>query len=158
MVDGRWGKEALGHLVDQTIIRGWKAFVAEAGRGTQQRQGTRPLGVLERHDLGDHPAHRTTDQVGGFDALAVEHPAGVCRQVIERVAVVRGQLGRKPAVACVEPHHPMAGVDEWIHQRRSPPGALGIGTRQQQHRLAVDRPEGLDVQLDRCPVTHGSRG
>ena len=47
-----------------------------------------PIGVIDRDQLRDHPAHRDTNDVGGADPEHVEKAGGVVSHVIERVAAI----------------------------------------------------------------------
>ena len=81
-----------------------------AGSRHHRRHRQQPIGVLDRHDLHDHPAHRQAHHVRPLDTDRVEHGDRIGRHVGERVrgtvAVDRGvvELGRQSDVAVVEAH------------------------------------------------------
>ena len=50
-----------------------------------ERERADPLRVLDGDRLGDHPAHRRADDVGGVDAEVVEQADGVVGHVGEQV-------------------------------------------------------------------------
>ena len=53
-------------------------------------------GCLDRHRLGDHPAHRGADHVGALDAEVVEQADGVGGHVGQQVRHLRRQAGHQP--------------------------------------------------------------
>ena len=85
------GAERLRQLAQQRRLD--PPVPAVAGVRHDRRQDWHPPRVLDGHRLGDHPAHRRADDVGGVDAEVVEQPDGVGRHVAERVR----RLGRTAA-------------------------------------------------------------
>ena len=58
-------------------LRGRLADLVLARRGHDRRERAHPLRVLDGDGLGDHPAHRRADDVGGVDAERVEEADAV---------------------------------------------------------------------------------
>jgi hypothetical protein len=78
------GKQKLG-ATSKMGERQHGTACARHGRG----QGQNPPGMLARHDLRDHPAHRTSDDMRLVDGEGVEQSDGIRRHVMERI----GNLG-----------------------------------------------------------------
>ena len=108
-----------------------------AARRARERQRAHPLGVLEREDLGDRPAHRRADDVGGLDAGVVEHGDGVVGHLLERVGAVR--LVAATGAAVVEGDRAVAARQRQPLQ--VPAVLVGAEALDQQHRrpAAADR-------------------
>ena len=65
--------------------RMWVAHPAVAGGGHDRDQRQHALGVIDRHQLGDHPSHRDADNVRRAHAEVAEQSGGVRRHVRQRV-------------------------------------------------------------------------
>ncbi len=130
-----------------------------------------PIGMLDRHDLHDHPAHRCADDVRGRDVERIEQADGIVRHGRQRVRRldrlafgvldeqrhdVRGialRLGRQPDVTVVESDHPEPAIEEFGDEARGPQGHLGAQPHDQQQRGSVVGAEALVTDLD---VVHGN--
>jgi hypothetical protein len=101
--------------------------VARPGRGHHRAQTEDLVRVPRCRHLGDHPAERHAQQVGGTQAQHVEQPGGVVGEVVERVGHHRAVAARRrlqveprrlledrrlPAVSVVEAQHAEAGLVE----------------------------------------------
>ena len=123
---------------------------AVARRRHDRAQREHPLGVLDRRRLGDHPAHRGADEVGGLELEVVEQPDRVGRHVAQPVGraataeehrpgrrhAARVDLARVADVAVVEADHPVAALAEQPAEGLVPVDHLRRQAHDQQHRLA----------------------
>jgi hypothetical protein len=94
--------------------------------------------MLQGRNLGDHPAHRHTDEVGGVDAEGVEHADGIGGHVpdpVRRTGPV--DVGGQPDVPVVELHDPVPGSDEALDQLTWPPQHRRPASHHQEHRHPV---------------------
>ena len=137
-----------------------------AGRRHDRRQAANPIGVLDRHRLGDHAAHRHPHDVGAVDAECVEQTDRVGGHVGQHVVGLdrppeqhrlgdlpgrRGrprELGRQSAVTVVEPDHPKSALGDQIDELLRPIGQLTAEPHHEQQRFART----LLLVLDRDPV------
>jgi hypothetical protein len=62
---------------------GGHAGPAVAGGRHDRDQRANPLRAMDRHRLGDHPAHRGADQVGRLDTEVVHESGRIDRHVIQ---------------------------------------------------------------------------
>ena len=132
--------------------------------------------MLDRHRLGDHPAHRRTDDVGGIDVESVEQADAVVAHVRQGVrhvghrtagqrrlqgAVPVGgdavELGRQPAVAIVEADDVATAGGEQLAELGVPARQLHDEAGDEQHGWIGGRSERLVLDLDevRARRLHG---
>ena len=122
--------------------------------------------MLDRHRLGDHPAHRRADQVCAVEAERAHQPDGVAGHVGQRVgrrggiaAEDRAEIGRRrigevarePDVPVVEADDVHAPPNQGVAEPIRPPEHLRGQAYQQQHgwQLGVPEPLVRDVQTTR---------
>ena len=121
-----------------------------AGEDHSQRPG--PLGKPGREDLGDHAAHRGSDDVCAVDAQMVQQRGGVVGHVLERVdrraaladiraghsrqqrrtGVAAGHLGRQADVAVVVADDAQTLVDELLAETLAPQQQLRAESHDEQ--------------------------
>ncbi len=138
-----------------------------AGRRHDRREARDALRIQCRGVLGDHPAHRRTDQVGALDAEHVEQADAVRGHVVERVRsddpapqqragdgdaqvghAPAGHLAGVAAVAIVEADHPEARGDETVDERIGPRDARHAQAHDEQDRRRVGVAEALVVEIE----------
>ena len=130
-----------------------------------QRPG--PVGMSDRHLLGDHPAHRGAHDVRRVDPEGVEHADGIVRHVGERVGrfdrlachgcAEQGhhvglaglvEPGRQADITVVEPDHVVARTGEESAEVFGPHDQLGAQAHDQEHRRIRRVAELLDLDVD----------
>ena len=142
---------------------------ALTGRRHDRGHRQHPIGVINRHLLHDHPAHRHPGDVRGLDAQMVQQPHAVVAEVGQRVGHGRQRLARQRGlgdrhhvhldpvqvrrqadIAVVEADDESSPLGELLPEAGPPPQDLRrVPVHQQQRRIgriAV----GLVVELDRC--------
>ena len=153
--------------------------VPSSGRRHDRSQTFRPSGMVDRHQLGDHAAHRGADNVGAADAERVHEADRIVGHVIERIGNVRylpggdlrqqrARLGRRPArevgrltdVAVVEPHDAESPGRQAFAQRLWPENELGRQAHDHENERIAVTAEGLVFDIDsvRSCLRHGSLG
>ncbi len=134
---------------------GWPS-VGIAGARHDRGEREHPLRALDRHGLGDHPAHRRADDVGPVDAEVVEQADGVVGHVRQRV----GHLGqRRRHDSGRRPHEPRATATArrgWSTARRRGcrSGSRGAPGR----RAGSQNPASQAISWAAKPITSSSGG
>ena len=136
-----------------------------AGGRHDRGQRADALRVLDRHRLGDHPAHRRADQVRAVQPERVEQPDRVPGHVGQRVrrrgrvtaedrSEIRrrslGQVAREPDVAVVRSDDVHALPGERLAEAVGPAEHLRAQPHQQQHGWKVGLPEALVGDVQPC--------
>ncbi len=95
--------------------------------------------------LGEHPAHRQADEVGGFDAQHIEDGRGVGGHVAQRVWIAPVPLFhpvRHPRSAVIIADGAVSRVNEGAQERRWPHEAVAAEAHEQQDRPPDRSPRG----------------
>ena len=171
VVDGvvRRASHELGQLTQQR--RSHSAALAVPGVGHDRRHAGDLGRMTDGQRLGDHPAHRHTDDVGPPDAEHVEQAGCVVGHVVDRVVRLgaargdggehhltagrrrRGHLGGQTDVSIVEPDHAEAPGHERLDELERPGDELAAESHHEQQRLAVV--VAVHVVLDADAVDRG---
>ena len=104
-----------------------------SGAGVHQHEGVDPVGVLQGHELGHHPAHRVAEQGEALPPEGVGHGQDVVGHRGQRVVERVGRMAAGPVAAMVEGD----GVEAEGGQTIEPGGEVLLGAGE-----AVDDEEG----------------
>ena len=118
------------------------------GRRHDRGEGRHAFGVLDREDLGDHRAHRTSPDVGAFDRERVEQADGVGGHVGQRVARPLGEVRAEPDVAVVEADHLEVAIDERLAELVVVSDALRAQSVDHEQHRVVGVAEAVVVDVD----------
>ena len=126
-------------MVGQVVVDPARGDGARPGEG-ESGEGVR---VVERGDLGDHPADADARQVGGPVVELVGERRGVGREVAQRVRRSLGIAGgRGAAIAQVVAHDVASAAGERLAQR------VGPGEHRRPAREQDERGRGVAEVLD----------
>jgi hypothetical protein len=70
-------------------FRLWRHGIATSRAGHDRRQGQDAVGMVDRHELRDEPAHRGAHDVRCADPECIEHAHGVVGEVVQLVGGLR---------------------------------------------------------------------
>ena len=136
----------VGPQLQQARVRvGQRRTVVPAGQSSTERRGAQhggrvqPRGVVERQQLGQHPAHGHAHHVCPVRADGVEHGQGVAGEVRHLVRMGVERPGGAAGVPVVVDHHPVPGGQR-VHQLRRPGQAARVRAHDQHQRLGVGWP------------------
>ena len=134
---------------------GHDAVAAVARVGHDGAEAEHPLRVVDGQLLGDHPAHRHTDDVSDGHVEVVEQRHGILGHVRQEVVGLRepsvgerleqrGPAGHRPLglrrqadVPVVHPDDAEPALGQAVDDVAGPGHQLGTQTHEEQHRLAV---------------------
>lgn len=168
LVHDRIGHRAHQHRHD--VRRGLrKRGIARARHDRGERQD--PLGMLARHRLRDHAAHRAADDVRPLDGKRIQQADRVGSHVVERVGHVRpppghercgesaeirhrpgGEMRRAAGVAIIEADHAIAAYRQFLAERHRPADHLCPQPGNQEDRLVGFIAEAFPGEFDSVGV------
>src|ERR1700728_1779543 len=132
--------------------------------------------MIDRHQVGEHPAHRGADDVSALDAERVHKAHSVVSHVIERIgnmwaspghdlhkqrarvwSDLAHEMGRLADVAVVEPDDPKPFGRQSLAQRIRPEDELGAEAHDEQDQWVAVASEAFIFDIDSIGsnVRHG---